>query len=115
MVNQHLKLKVSGGQLNEQTIPADAIDAICIMQPSNSACHANNDKDKSGNSPGVNTASAPAVPSVDLAEQGAAVELSLAHVEHEAHQGVVLALCELHLDALGYPTGCLRCRRMVAA
>jgi len=42
-------------------VPADAvdaIDAICIMQPSNAACHANNDKNKSGNSSGVDATKA---------------------------------------------------------
>lgn len=44
----------------DQTIPADAIDAICIMQPSNKACHANDDKSKSGNSSSVDASKAKA-------------------------------------------------------
>jgi len=48
-----IKNQIKGLPCYDQTIPADAIDAICIMQPSNSACNANNDKSKSGNSSGV--------------------------------------------------------------
>jgi gas vesicle protein len=55
-----IKNQIKGLPCYDQTIPADAIDAICIMQPSNSACHANNDKNKSGNSAGVNAAKAKA-------------------------------------------------------
>lgn len=55
-----IKNQIKGLPCYDQTIPADAIDAICIMQPSNSACHANNDKDKSGNSSGVNATKAKA-------------------------------------------------------
>ena len=51
-----IKNQIKGLPCYDQTIPADAIDAICIMQPSNKACHANNDKDKSGNSAGVDAA-----------------------------------------------------------
>lgn len=47
-----IKNQIKGLPCYDQTIPADAVDAICIMQPSNSACHSNNDKDKSGNSAG---------------------------------------------------------------
>ena len=47
-----IKNQIKGLPCYDQTIPADAIDAICIMQPSNKACHANNDKDKSGNGSG---------------------------------------------------------------
>ena len=47
-----IKNQIKGLPCYDQTIPADAVDAICIMQPSNAACHANNDKDKSGNSAG---------------------------------------------------------------
>ena len=47
-----IKNQIKGLPCYDQTIPADAIDAICIMQPSNAACHANNDKNKSGNSAG---------------------------------------------------------------
>jgi len=55
-----IKNQIKGLPCYDQTIPADAIDAICIMQPSNAACHANNEKDKSGNSSGVNAAKAKA-------------------------------------------------------
>lgn len=55
-----IKNQIKGLPCYDQTIPADAINAICIMQPSNAACHANNDKDKSGNSSGVNAAKAKA-------------------------------------------------------
>ena len=47
-----IKNQIKGLPCYDQTIPADAIDAICIMQPSNKACNVNNDKDKSGNSAG---------------------------------------------------------------
>lgn len=53
-----IKNQIKGLPCYDQTIPADAIDAICIMQPSNSACHANNDKNKSGNSAGIDAAKA---------------------------------------------------------
>lgn len=55
-----IKNQIKGLPCYEQTIPADAIDAICIMQPSNKACHANNDKDKSVNSSEVNASKAKA-------------------------------------------------------
>jgi len=55
-----IKNQIKGLPCYDQTIPADAIDAICIMQPSNKACHANNDKDKSGNGAGINAAKAKA-------------------------------------------------------
>ena len=53
-----IKNQIKGLPCYDQTIPADAIDAICIMQPSNSACHANNDKSKSGNGSGIDAAKA---------------------------------------------------------
>ncbi len=53
-----IKNQIKGLPCYEQTIPADAIDAICIMQPSNKTCHANNDKNESGNSSIVNAAKA---------------------------------------------------------
>ena len=53
-----IKNQIKGLPCYDQTIPADAIDAICIMQPSNSACHANNDKSKSGNSSSIDAAKA---------------------------------------------------------
>lgn len=53
-----IKNQIKGLPCYDQTIPADAIDAICIMQPSNAACHANNDKDKGDNSSGVNATKA---------------------------------------------------------
>ena len=55
-----IKNQIKGPPYYDQTIPADAIDAICIMQPSNKACHANNDKNKSVNSSGVNATKAKA-------------------------------------------------------
>lgn len=55
-----IKNQIKGLPCYDQTIPADAIDAICIMQPSNAACHANNDKSKSGNSAGIDAAKAKA-------------------------------------------------------
>ena len=53
-----IKNQIKGLPCYDQTIPADAIDAICIMQPSNKACHANDDKSKSGNGAGVDAAKA---------------------------------------------------------
>ena len=53
-----IKNQIKGLPCYDQTIPADAVDAICIMQPSNKACNANNDKDKSGNSAGVDASKA---------------------------------------------------------
>ena len=55
-----IKNQIKGLPCYDQTIPADAIDAICIMQPSSSACHANNDKDKSGNGSSIDAAKAKA-------------------------------------------------------
>ena len=55
-----IKNQIKGLPCYDQNIPADAIDAICIMQPSNKACHSNNDKDKSGNSAGVDATKAKA-------------------------------------------------------
>ena len=55
-----IKNQIKGLPCYDQTIPADAISAICIMQPSNKACNTNNDKDKSGNSTGVDAAKAKA-------------------------------------------------------
>lgn len=55
-----IKNQIKGLPCYDQTIPADAIDAICIMQPSNAACNANNDKDKGGYSSGVNATKAKA-------------------------------------------------------
>ena len=55
-----IKNQIKGLPCYDQTIPADAIDAICIMQPSNKACHANNDKNKGGNSSSVDAAKAKA-------------------------------------------------------
>lgn len=53
-----IKNQIKGLPCYDQTIPADAVDAICIMQPSNSACHHDNDKSKSGNSSGIDAAKA---------------------------------------------------------
>ena len=55
-----IKNQIKGLPCYEQTIPADAVDAICIMQPSNSTCRANNDKSKSGNSSSVDATKAKA-------------------------------------------------------
>ena len=55
-----IKNQIKGLPCYDQNIPANAIDAICIMQPSNKACHSNNDKDKSGNGSGVNASKAKA-------------------------------------------------------
>lgn len=55
-----IKNQIKGLPCYDQTIPADAIDAICIMQPSNKACHANNDKNESGNSSSVDATKAQA-------------------------------------------------------
>ena len=54
----NIKNQIKGLPCYDQTIPADAIDAICIMQPSNKACHANTYKDKSSNGFGINAAKA---------------------------------------------------------
>ena len=53
-----IKSQIKGLPCYDQTIPADAVDAICIMQPSNKACHTNNDKDEGGNGSGVNASKA---------------------------------------------------------
>jgi len=53
-----IKNQIKGLPCYDQTIPADAIDAICIMQPSNRACNTNHDKDKSGNGASVDAAKA---------------------------------------------------------
>ena len=55
-----IKNQIKGLPCYDQTIPADAIDAICIMQPSNKACNHDNDKSKSGNSSGIDAAKAKA-------------------------------------------------------
>ena len=55
-----IKNQIKGLPCYDQTIPADAVDAICIMQPSNAACNVNNDKSKSGNSSSVNATKAKA-------------------------------------------------------
>lgn len=51
-----IKNQIKGLPCYEQIIPSDAVDAICIMQPSNAACNANNDKSKSGNGASVDAA-----------------------------------------------------------
>ena len=53
-----IKNQIKGLPCYDQTIPADAIDAICIMQPSNKACNNYTDKGKSGNGSGVDAAKA---------------------------------------------------------
>ena len=52
----NIKNQIKGLPCYDQTIPADAIDAICIMQPSNKACNPNADKDKSGDNTSINAA-----------------------------------------------------------
>ena len=52
----NIKNQIKGLPCYDQTIPVDAIDAICIMQPSNEACDTDNDKSKSGNSSGIDAA-----------------------------------------------------------
>ena len=51
-----IKNQIKGLPCYDQTIPADAIDAICIMQPSSSACHVNDDKSKSDNGSSIDAA-----------------------------------------------------------
>lgn len=55
-----IKNQIKGLPCYEQTIPADAIDAICIMQPSNKACNTNNDKSKGSDDSSINAAKTPA-------------------------------------------------------
>ena len=55
-----IKNQIKGLPCYDQTIPADAINAICIKQPSNSACHANDDKNKSVNSSDIDASKAKA-------------------------------------------------------
>lgn len=52
-----IKSEIKGLPWYDQTIPADAIDAMCIMQPSNSACH---DHDKNPSDHGATINAAPA-------------------------------------------------------
>ena len=56
----NIKNQIKGLPCYDQTIPADAIDAICIMQPSNKACNTDDDKGKSGDNTGVDAAKAKA-------------------------------------------------------
>ena len=53
-----IKNQIKGLPCYDQTIPADAIDAICIMQPSNKACNNDANKDKSNNGAAVDAAKA---------------------------------------------------------
>ena len=55
-----IKNQIKGLPCYDQVIPADAIDAICIMQPSNKACNNDANKDKSGNGSGVDATKAKA-------------------------------------------------------
>ena len=55
-----IKNQIKGLPCYDQTIPADAVDAICIMQPSNKACNNDANKDKSGNGSNVDAAKAKA-------------------------------------------------------
>lgn len=52
----NIKNQIKGLPCYDQTIPADAIDAICIMQPSNKACNTDDDKGKSSNDSGIDAA-----------------------------------------------------------
>ena len=54
----NIKNQIKGLPCYEQTIPVDAIDAICIMQPSNKACNTNADKDKGSDGSGIDAAKA---------------------------------------------------------
>ncbi len=54
-----IKSELKGLPCYDQTIPPDAIDAVCVMQPSNNAC-SNHDKNKSDHSSGINAAPAKA-------------------------------------------------------
>lgn len=53
-----IKNQIKGLPCYDQTIPADAIDAICIMQPSNKACTNDTNKDKSSNGASIDAAKA---------------------------------------------------------
>ena len=52
----NIKSQIKGLPCYDQTIPADAVDAICIMQPSNKACNPDDDKGKSSNDSGIDAA-----------------------------------------------------------
>ena len=52
----NIKNQIKGLPCYDQTIPADAIDAICIMQPSNKACNTDDDKGKSSNNSSIDAA-----------------------------------------------------------
>ena len=54
----NIKNQIKGLPCYDQTIPADAIDTICIMQPSNKACNTYDDKDKSGDNTSIDAAKA---------------------------------------------------------
>ena len=56
----NIKNQIKGLPCYDQTIPADAIDAICIMQPSNKACNTNTYKDKGSDNTSVDAAKAKA-------------------------------------------------------
>ena len=53
-----IKNQIKGLPCYDQTIPADAIDAICIMQPSNKACNTDDDKGKGSNDSVIDAAKA---------------------------------------------------------
>lgn len=54
---QAIKNQIRGLPCYDQAIPDSAIDAVCVMQPSNAIC-ANRDKSKGSNSAGVDAAKA---------------------------------------------------------
>ena len=54
----NIKNQIKGLPCYDQTIPADAIDAICIMQPSNKACNTDDDKGKGSNDSIIDAAKA---------------------------------------------------------
>ena len=56
----NIKNQIKGLPCYDQTIPTDAIDAICIMQPSNKACNSDAYKDKGGNNTSLDAAKAKA-------------------------------------------------------
>ena len=56
----NIKNQIKGLPCYDQTIPADAIDAICIMQPSNKACNSDAYKNKGGNNTSLDATKAKA-------------------------------------------------------
>lgn len=54
----NIKNQIKGLPCYDQAIPADAIDAICIMQPSNKACNNDDDKGKGSYDSNINASKA---------------------------------------------------------